>query len=136
MPVAHFPKILVVEAEDALALALQTHLRQAGYAPERCVDAGRAVARAVELQPALVLLNGQQGGVSGYQICQDLRAERGADAVKILMLTAAGSEIERRRALALGADDILAKPFSPEALTAAIARVLAARKGAAGSADG
>ena len=64
---------------------------------------------------------------SGYEVCQAIRSDPAYAGVKVLMMTAGGGELERRKGLALGADAFLLKPFANAELTAKIADLLADR---------
>ena len=75
--------------------------------------------------PDLVLLDVMLPDVSGYQIVQDVRADPALKDVRVLMMTARGSAVERRKGLALGADGFIAKPFELSELRAELARLLA-----------
>ena len=63
--------------------------------------------------------------VSGYEICQNVRMDPALNDVKILMMTARGSAMERRKGLAMGADGFISKPFELKALRAEVRRILA-----------
>ncbi len=73
--------------------------------------AAGAVDRIRDMHPDLVLLDVMLPEVSGYEICQDVRLDPDLADVKILMMTARGSAIERSKGLALGADGFISKPF-------------------------
>ena len=72
----------------------------------------------------LVLLDVMLPEVSGYEICQEIRADKDLSDVRILMMTARGSAMERRKGLALGADGFIAKPFELGELRAELRRIL------------
>lgn len=104
-------RILIIEDEGNIALALAHVMGREGWTVE-CAgdgDAGLAAVRAAP--PDLVLLDVMLPGMSGYEICQAIRMEPDLAGVKILMMTARGNTMERRKGLALGADDFIAKPF-------------------------
>lgn len=124
MPDRDLPKILVVEDEDAIALALNLLLTQEGYTCERVSDGREALTRAELFCPDLVLLDASLAGVSGYDICQTLRGAEALRDTPILMMTQGGNAMEERRARALGANAIIAKPFELEALAARISGLL------------
>lgn len=83
-----------------------------------------AVERIRALHPDLVLLDVMLPDVSGYQIVQDVRADPGLGDVRVVMMTARGSVVERRKGLALGADGFIAKPFELSELRAELTRLL------------
>jgi DNA-binding response OmpR family regulator len=116
--------VLVVEDEDNIALALEYLVAREGFVQERMATGAGAVERIGALRPDLVLLDVMLPEVSGYEICQAVRADPALAAVKILLMTARGSAMERRKGLALGADGLIAKPFELAALRAELLRLL------------
>ena len=122
-------RVLIVEDEDNIAIALDYLLTREGYDHDRIANGAEAVARIRETLPDLVLLDVMLPEVSGYEICQNVRADPALNGVKILMMTARGSAMERRKGLALGADGFIAKPFELKELRAEVQRLLASRDG-------
>jgi len=118
------PRILVVEDEDNIAIALDYLLSREGYAHDRIATGGGALARIRATRPDLVLLDVMLPEVSGYEICQAVRLDADLRDVKILMMTARGSMIERRKGLALGADGFITKPFELKELRDEVRRLL------------
>ncbi|MDP2740340.1 MAG: response regulator [Pseudorhodobacter sp.] len=116
--------ILVVEDEDNIAIALDYLLSREGYAHDRIASGGGALARIRATHPDLVLLDVMLPEVSGYEICQAVRLDAELRDVKILMMTARGSAIERRKGLALGADGFITKPFELKELRDEVRRLL------------
>ena len=82
------------------------------------------MARIRETHPDLVLLDVMLPEISGYEICQSMRLDPNLSDVKILMMTARGSAIERRKGIALGADGFIAKPFELKELRDEVRRLL------------
>ncbi|MDP1667950.1 response regulator transcription factor [Phaeovulum sp.] len=122
-------RVLVVEDEDNIAIALDYLLTREGYDHDRIANGAEAMARIRATLPDLVLLDVMLPEVSGYEICQTVRADPALIGVKILMMTARGSAMERRKGLALGADGFIAKPFELKELRAEVQRLLAAEPG-------
>lgn len=118
--------ILVIEDEDNIAIALDYLLTRDGHDHRRLATGAGAVKAIREARPDLVLLDVMLPDVSGYQIVQDLRADPDLKSVRVLLMTARGSVVERRKGLALGADGFIAKPFELDELRAEIARLLSA----------
>ena len=116
--------ILIVEDEDNIAAALDFLLTRDGHAHARLATGRGAVAHIRRARPDLVLLDVMLPEVSGYQIVEELRADPQMAGVRILLMTARGSVLERRRGLALGADGFIAKPFELAELRAEMARLL------------
>ena len=119
--------VLIVEDDRNIAELLQMYLEKEGYAVTVAADGGQGLAKFRAIKPDLVLLDVMLPEVSGYQIVQDLRADPSLRDVRVLMMTARGSVMERRKGLALGADGFIAKPFELAELRAEMARVLGAR---------
>lgn len=117
-------RILVVEDEDNIALALNYLMQREGYQNDRIANGAEALPRIRETRPDLVLLDVMLPEVSGYEICQGVRLDPSLADVKILMMTARGSVIERQKGLALGADGFISKPFELKELRAEVRRLL------------
>ncbi|HEX7115589.1 MAG TPA: response regulator transcription factor [Steroidobacter sp.] len=114
-------KILCADDDkDLLALVAFT-LSQAGYLPVKAGD-GRAAIEAFEREaPDLVILDINMPGASGFEVCEAIRKQ---SRVPVMMLTVRGEEEDLVRALELGADDYLTKPFSPRTLLARVKALL------------
>ena len=119
--------VMVIEDEDNIAIALDFLLTRDGHDHSRLATGAGAIEALRATHPDLVLLDVMLPEVSGYQIVQDLRADPSLRDVRVLMMTARGSVMERRKGLALGADGFIAKPFELAELRAEMARVLGAR---------
>jgi DNA-binding response OmpR family regulator len=120
------PRVLVVEDEDNIALALDYLMTHEGYEYDRVADGGHALDHIRRTHPDLVLLDVMLPQVSGYEICQGMRLDPSLAGIKILMMTARGSSIERKKGLALGADGFIAKPFELKELRQEVRRLLGA----------
>ncbi len=107
----HPARILIVEDEDNIALALSHVLRREGWQVAQVNDGDAALAAIRAQHPDLVLLDVMLPGMSGYEICQAVRLEEDLADIRILMMTARGNAMERRKGLALGANGFIAKPF-------------------------
>jgi DNA-binding response OmpR family regulator len=123
-------KILVVEDDPHIRFGLEEVLKAEGFLVSACERGDQAVAAVVQERPIMVLLDIMLPGMSGYDICKELRTKR--IPVLIMMLTAKGQEIEKVIGLDLGADDYLTKPFGVRELIARI-RALIRRAGPAES---
>ncbi len=113
------PRILVVEDDESLRLALEDNLDAEGYAVEVAADGLAARAAIARGGHDLVVLDVMLPGVDGYTLARELRARPGAQP-KILMLTARSLEDDVVRGLELGADDYLTKPYRLRELLARI----------------
>ncbi|HEY9689266.1 MAG TPA: response regulator, partial [Coleofasciculaceae cyanobacterium] len=114
-------KILIVDDESALRMILTTRLSLAGYEVVAAADGEEALDVFDREDPDLVVLDVMMPKIDGYGVCQTLRQ---TSDVPIIMLTALGDVGDRITGLQMGADDYLAKPFSPKELEARIACVL------------
>jgi two-component system phosphate regulon response regulator PhoB len=120
----HKPRILVVEDESGIADTIQYVLATDGFTPVWCGTAGQALREfALEL-PALAILDVGLPDLNGFELFKRLQALPGGAQVPMLFLTARSDEIDRVVGLELGADDYIAKPFSPRELVARVGAVL------------
>ena len=118
------PRILVIEDEPALVEMLRYNLEKEGFDVAAALDGEEGLTAVGETKPDLVLLDWMLPHMSGLEICRQLRRGRETRAIPVIMLTARGEESDRVRALDVGADDYVAKPFSPGELVARIRAVL------------
>ncbi len=117
-------KIMVVEDEDNIAIALDFLLSREGHEHTRLASGAGALDAIREARPDVVLLDIMLPDVSGYQILQDLRADPDLAGIRVLVMTARGAGVERRKGMALGADGFIAKPFELAELRDEMARLL------------
>jgi two-component system, OmpR family, catabolic regulation response regulator CreB len=118
------PRILVVEDEPAIADTIQYVLAQDGFEPVWCRNGAEALEAFAAQRPALAILDVGLPDCNGFDLFKRLQAVGGADAVPMLFLTARSDEIDRVAGLELGADDYVAKPFSPRELLARVRTIL------------
>lgn len=121
--------ILFAEDEDNIALAFEFFMGRQGYQITRVADGDAALEALAQAVPDLVVLDIMLPKRSGFEVCQIIRNDRRFDHVKILVMTARGGKVERTKALALGADAFLTKPFASADLMAQIGELI-------GEADG
>jgi DNA-binding response OmpR family regulator len=110
-------KVLVADDDADLRELIAFTLSQAGYLVIKAADGPSAVRRFEEEATDLVVLDINMPGLSGFQVCEAIRAR---SRVPVMMLTVRGEEEDLVRAFGLGADDYLTKPFSPRTLLARI----------------
>ena len=122
--------VLVVEDEPEIADAVVQRLRSEGYDARSVADGAVAVEQCRRLKPDLVVLDLMLPGHDGLEVCRRIQAER---RVPVVMLTARDDETDLVVGLSVGADDYLAKPFSPREL---VARIRAVLRRVADAADG
>lgn len=114
-------RVLVVEDEPSYAEALQVGLRSQGFDVTHLSDGASALSRFDELSPDVVLLDIMLPGMSGLDVCRELRLKT---ATPIVMLTALSEEIDAVVGLEVGADDYVTKPFRMRELVARLRAVL------------
>jgi two-component system, OmpR family, response regulator ResD len=114
-------RVLLVDDDPTVADVVTRYLEREGFAVEVVDDGAVALDRALAHLPALVVLDLMLPGLDGLEVCRRLRA---VAPVPVIMLTARGDEEDRVVGLEIGADDYLAKPFSPRELTARVKAVL------------
>jgi len=117
-------RILVVDDEPDIIALVAYHLVKHGYRVSTASDGNEAVRAAKQELPALIILDLMLPGQSGYEVLESLRANPATKDTAVLMLTARKEEEDRIRGLALGADDYLTKPFSPQELVLRVAAIL------------
>ena len=118
------PRILVVEDESAIADTILYVLANDGFIAEWCATAEAAIAAFARERPALVILDVGLPDRNGFDLFRELQALPGGSDVPMLFLTARSDEIDRVVGLELGADDYVAKPFSPRELSARVRAIL------------
>ncbi|WGV29228.1 response regulator transcription factor RpaB [Halotia branconii] len=121
---SHQEKILVVDDEASIRRILETRLSMIGYDVVTAGDGEEALDTFRKVEPDLVVLDVMMPKLDGYGVCQELRKESD---VPIIMLTALADVADRITGLELGADDYMAKPFSPKELESRIRSVLRRR---------
>ena len=117
-------KILIIEDEDPLVTLISYNLEAAGYKVAATRSGDDAMMAVTEERPDLIILDWMLPGVSGIEICRQIRAGSETRALPVIMLTARGEETDRVRGLATGADDYMVKPFSVAELMARVKALL------------
>jgi two-component system catabolic regulation response regulator CreB len=118
------PGILIVEDESGIADTLQYVLATDGFAPVWASTAEEAIRLFTAEPPALAVLDVGLPDLNGFELFRRLQALPGGRQVPMLFLTARSDEIDRVVGLELGADDYIAKPFSPRELVARVRTIL------------
>ena len=119
-------KILIVDDDRELRELVGFVLSSAGYPVVEAGDGLEALRQHAAESPDLVILDVNLPGIDGFEVCRRIRVD---SATPVMMLTVRGEEADQVRGLDLGADDYLAKPFSPRTLLARV-RALLRRGGA------
>jgi DNA-binding response OmpR family regulator len=113
-------KILVAEDDRDIADLIAHYLRKQGWEPHVVAAGDEAVAYARRHPLDLVVLDWMLPGLSGLEVCRLLRGDKTTEALPIIMVTARAEDTDRIVGLDTGADDYLAKPFSPNELVARV----------------
>ncbi|MCA9831484.1 MAG: response regulator transcription factor [Dehalococcoidia bacterium] len=115
------PRILVVDDEPVVVEVVERYLQREGYAVHTAADGRAALEAYARTRPHLVVLDLMLPQINGMEVCRSIR-ENGR--TPVIMLTARGDEMDRIAGFDIGADDYLAKPFSPRELVARVKAVL------------
>jgi phosphate regulon transcriptional regulator PhoB len=125
------PTILVVEDEPDIRKLLQYNLVQERYKVIEAEDSEQALKVLQRARPNLIILDLMLPGMSGMELCKLLRDRQDTAHLPILMLTAKAGEADKVIGLEMGADDYLAKPFSPREMVARVRAILRRAESAA-----
>jgi phosphate regulon transcriptional regulator PhoB len=117
-------KILVVDDEPDLVELVAYNLRKEGFDVSSAADGEKALHMIREKGCDLVILDLMLPGIQGTELCRIIRNDPKTEGLPIIMVTAKGEEIDRVLGLEIGADDYIAKPFSPRELVARVKAVL------------
>jgi two-component system, OmpR family, phosphate regulon response regulator PhoB len=117
-------RVLVVDDEPDITGLVAYHLAKAGYRVSTVATGTEALRAVRQERPDLLVLDLMLPGISGYDVLADLRRREETRDIGVILLTARKEESDRIRGLSLGADDYLAKPFSPQELVLRVAAIL------------
>lgn len=123
-PVLKNKSILVVEDEGDLAELICYNLEREGYSHRRVSGGDAALAEVRRRPPDLILLDRMLPGMSGDDVCSQIRREPATASIPVIMLTAKSEESDQLVGFAIGADDYIPKPFSMKVLLARVAAIL------------
>lgn len=122
-------RVLLVDDDPWIGRTVSALLARRGHRVELVTDGESGLARARAQPPDLVLLDVMLPGLDGWQVLQALRSSPDLAGVPVVLLTALAGDEERLRALRLGADDFITKPFRFEELDLRVQRALGKRRG-------
>jgi two-component system alkaline phosphatase synthesis response regulator PhoP len=117
-------KILIVEDEPDILQLVKLYLEKEGFRTATAVNGAQALKKVKEDKPDLIVLDLMLPEIDGLEVCKRLRSVPDTAMLPIIMLTAKAEESDTVIGLELGADDYVAKPFSPKALVARIKALL------------
>jgi two-component system alkaline phosphatase synthesis response regulator PhoP len=116
--------ILIIEDDEDIRELLVYNLEKNGYEAEAVESGETGLVSATRRKPDLILLDLMLPGVDGLSVCRQLKAGKVTQDVPIIIISAKGEETDIITGLELGADDYLAKPFSPNILLSRVRAVL------------
>jgi DNA-binding response OmpR family regulator len=106
-------KILVVDDEPNVVRTLTYVLKKEGYDVSSAVNGEEAITKVHESKPSLMFLDVMMPKKNGYEVCQELKNDLSFKDIHIVMLSAKGQEADKEKALSMGANEFMTKPFSP-----------------------
>jgi DNA-binding response OmpR family regulator len=118
------PVLLVADDDEDVLMLVQLRLSRSGYEVVVARDGEEALRLVRETQPDLALLDWMMPKASGLEVLRALRADAETASIPVLMLTARASASDIEQGLAAGADDYIAKPFSPQELATRVQAIL------------
>ena len=117
-------KILIADDEPNIVISLEYLMQREGYMVSVARDGEEAIAAILRDRPALVLLDVMMPKKSGFEVCQEVRANDAVRDTLILMLSAKGRDTDLAKGLGLGADAYMTKPFSTKELVLKVRQML------------
>jgi pilus assembly protein CpaE len=117
-------RVMVIDDDDELLKLVSLILERGGHEPLLVDDPYQAMARLIEEEPDLLILDVMMPGVSGHEIARLIRATAAISHLPIVVLSARAQAVDRQAALESGADDYLAKPVVPQTLWETIDQLL------------
>jgi DNA-binding response OmpR family regulator len=119
-------RVLIADDEPNIVASLEFLMEQAGFEVKVAGNGQEALELVASFRPDLVLLDVMMPVKNGYEVCQSLKSDPATRAVKVVMLSAKGRDVEVAKGLELGADAYVTKPFSTRDLVAQIRDMLGA----------
>lgn len=117
-------KILAVDDEPNILMSIEFILEMEGYEVHIARDGDEALEVAERERPDLILLDINMPRKDGYEVCRILQEREDLSGTKVIMLTAKGQTLEKKKGLEVGADDYVTKPFSAEDLLDKIRKMI------------
>ncbi|HXY06191.1 MAG TPA: response regulator [Burkholderiaceae bacterium] len=117
-------RVLVVDDEPNIVTSLEFLLEDAGFDVRTAANGQEALEKTAQFAPDLILLDVMMPVLNGYEVCQRLKSDPKTRAVRVLMLSAKGRDVEVAKGLELGADAYMTKPFATRDLLAKVQDLL------------
>ena len=118
-------KVLIADDNQQIASILEEYLKSEGHTPYVARDGQEALDALRREKPRLVLLDVMMPRKTGFEVCQEMRADESIKDTLVLMLTAKGRETDVAKGLGVGADAYMTKPFATKDLVAKVRELLA-----------
>jgi DNA-binding response OmpR family regulator len=118
-------KVLIADDEPNIVVSLSFMMKREGYDVLVARDGPQALEMIRQERPYLVLLDAMMPGMTGYEVCEAVRADAAVRETRILMLTAKGRETDKARGVGAGADAYMTKPFSTRELVKKVRDMMA-----------
>ena len=106
-------KILVVDDEPYIVRTLTYVLKGEGYDVSTATNGEEAAEKVQKSKPDLMFLDVMMPKKNGYELCEEIKSNAGLSDIHINMLTAKGQEADKEKAISVGVDEFITKPFSP-----------------------
>ena len=103
-------RMLIADDNRQIVSILEEYAKKDGFDVVTAADGGEALAKALNMDLEMILLDVMMPKIDGFEVCREIRRK---SAVPIIMVTARGEDFERIMGLDTGADDYVVKPFSP-----------------------
>ena len=117
-------KILIADDEPNILISLEYLMKRAGYEVHVARDGQEALDALRRERPRLILLDVMMPKKSGFEVCQELRADEAIKDTLVLMLTAKGRETDVAKGMGVGANAYVTKPFSTRELVQKVSELL------------
>lgn len=117
--------VLICDDEPHIRESIRYAVNKEGLSYELASDGHAAHAKALSTRPDLIILDVGMPGMTGFEVCEKLRAEPSLSGLKVIILTAFGQSADELRAYEVGADKFIKKPFSPRELRQTLRELLA-----------
>jgi DNA-binding response OmpR family regulator len=121
------PLLLVADDDEDILQLLSFRLERAGYEVVQARNGADALRLAIELRPALAMLDVTMPGLNGYEVTRELRSNEETRTMPIILLTAKAQASDVSQGMAAGADDYVKKPFDAHDLKERVERLLRPR---------
>jgi len=122
---AEAAKILIVDDEPNIVLAIEFLLQRQGYRTEKAYDGLQALEMVADFHPDIVILDVMMPGLNGFEVGQKIRQMPRLENTKIIFLTAKGTQRDKQMGYENGAEAYMIKPFDNEELVTTVHEMMA-----------